>query len=129
MPALVASFLAALAPFAAEGGGARAEIRYLERCLELLTDLLAMLPTRRFLRTLLDDQHVLEVRSALHGRGANSPARSFSKPPWAPFGGLSAFAAPFLTALVPGASRCSCVCACACFARADGHPLSAGGAQ
>ena len=34
--------------------------RYCERCLELLVDLLAQLHTRRFLRTLLDDMHVLE---------------------------------------------------------------------
>jgi intron-binding protein aquarius len=41
----------------------RDELSYLERFLELSTDLLSQLHTRRFLRTLFDDKHVLEKTS------------------------------------------------------------------
>ena len=62
MPCFINSFLLALETAVPQDGGKvdRMVLVYCERCMELLVDLLAQLPTRRFLRTLLDNMHVLE---------------------------------------------------------------------
>ena len=46
------------------------KVQYCERILELLIDLQAQLPTRRFLNTLLDDLHVVVIcrRSTVNER-------------------------------------------------------------
>jgi len=54
------------------------DLRYTERFLELLIDLLSQLPTRRFLHTLLDDQHVL-IRCQLSYLSKRSESTLFNQ--------------------------------------------------
>ena len=74
MPTLVKRFLEAVQSFAPSDPSPSPEkaknqkgrkddqsLLFVERSCELLTDLLAQLHTRRFLRTLLDDLHVVET--------------------------------------------------------------------
>lgn len=59
----------------------REKIGYCERFLELLTDLEALLPTRRFFNALLDDLHVLTISrmSALYSAKNSKRGRLFSQ--------------------------------------------------
>lgn len=57
-------FMRILETVPAEGAFLPETVRYCERFLELLIDLEALLPTRRFFNTVLDDCHVV-VRCSL----------------------------------------------------------------
>jgi intron-binding protein aquarius len=62
LPAMLADFLervAGVAPASDAVEADRAEVHYCERFVELLTDLLSQLPTRRFTSALLEDRAVL----------------------------------------------------------------------
>ena len=56
---LLKSFVRLLQSFKADSEPSVHLVRYCDRFLELLIDLEAQLPTRRFFNTLLDDHHVV----------------------------------------------------------------------
>jgi len=79
LPALLDEFLATLQAAVAPGGEADGpSAAYCERFVELLIDLLSQLPTRRFVRTLLEDRAVL-VKCRLAALGAHPRGRLFSQ--------------------------------------------------
>eukprot|EP00931_Biecheleriopsis_adriatica_P007527 TRINITY_DN1087_c1_g1_i1.p1 TRINITY_DN1087_c1_g1~~TRINITY_DN1087_c1_g1_i1.p1 ORF type:complete len:1622 (+),score=458.96 TRINITY_DN1087_c1_g1_i1:58-4923(+) len=59
MAELLDEFLATLEEFGERQDLGAEELSYLERCLELMIDLLDQLPTRRFFRPLLVDKHIV----------------------------------------------------------------------
>eukprot|EP00440_Ansanella_granifera_P045495 gb/GFBE01049290.1/.p1 GENE.gb/GFBE01049290.1/~~gb/GFBE01049290.1/.p1 ORF type:complete len:1354 (+),score=420.79 gb/GFBE01049290.1/:1-4062(+) len=59
MAELLDEFLATLEAFGEREDLGAEELSYLERCLELMIDLLDQLPTRRFFRPLLVDKHIV----------------------------------------------------------------------
>ena len=71
LPALVAQFLDTVEGITEDGALSEATLVFCERFVELLSDLMSQLGTRRFFRLVLVDQHVIVRihRSALWSRG------------------------------------------------------------
>lgn len=60
-PSLVRSFMAQCGALSSDEPVPTSSLRHMERFAELLIDLLSQLPTRRFLKALLDDMHFLAI--------------------------------------------------------------------
>jgi intron-binding protein aquarius len=79
LPGLVDEFLATLQAVVTSGGEVDAQrLAYCERFTEFLIDMLSQLPTRRFVRTMLEDRAVL-VKCRLSALFSNPRGRLFSQ--------------------------------------------------
>jgi intron-binding protein aquarius len=76
VPSLLRSFLGVVESLPADDAVPADVLTYCERFVELLADLLSQLPTRRFLRLLVLDQHVL-VRCRMSALASRPEAKLF----------------------------------------------------
>jgi hypothetical protein len=75
---MIIKFLRILESISADGSVMKETVQYCERFLEFLTDLEALLPTRRFFNTVLDDSHLV-VRCAMSNLIQREEGKLFSQ--------------------------------------------------
>lgn len=75
---MIVKFLGVLELIPAEGPVMKETVQYCERFLEFITDLEALLPTRRFFNTVMDDSHLV-VRCAMSNLIQREEGKLFSQ--------------------------------------------------